>query len=89
MLVLPGNMLLGALWGVLGRLLGSGELPCFIFLTAFWGLIKGENVRKKASDKFIKNVFRQFCGSTFAAQKADDTILHICKIDVQPKKEFF
>ena len=88
-MVLTGVLLLGALRVVLRRMLGLGKLPCFVFFAAFWGLVVGDYIRQKAASQLIKDVFRQFCGSTFAAQKADDAVLHVCKIDVQPKKEFF
>ena len=85
----PWFLCLRALRGVLGRLLGLGKLPLLVLLAAFYGLVIGYYVRQEAAGKFVKNMFRQFCGSAFAAQKADDTIVQVCKIDVQPKKEFF
>ena len=50
MAVRPEILLLGALWGVLWRLLSLGKLPLLVLLAAFCGLAKGYYICQKAPD---------------------------------------
>ena len=84
-MVLPGILRLGALCGVLGRLLRLGKLPLLILLAAFWALVKGYYIRQKASSQLIENAFRNFCGCALIAKKADDAALHIYQTKIQLK----